>query len=331
MILNVTPMEQIFTVMDQTALVLQQELECTYLDAVAQTGENLFHQDILQEELSEISKKRLVNYYSELNQINYDNETMRKSYQLAILKGMKEATQAHHQMTPDAVGLFISYLVNKFTKKLETLSILDPAVGTGNLLTTVLNTLANKTIASYASDIDPLLLKLAYANANLQTHPIQFFGQDSLTTLFIDPVDVIVCDLPVGYYPNDEVAKKFTLYPITGMAYAHYLFIEQSIQYTKPGGYLFFLIPNRLFESEHSKQLHQFLKENVYIQSVLQLPLTMFKNESHAKSILILQKKAEDIQAPKQVLLAELPRFSNKDAIKKNIAKIDAWFEDENR
>ena len=45
-----------------------------------------------------------------------ENEQIRKALQLAILKGMKESSQPNHQMTPDAIGMFISYLVGKFTK-----------------------------------------------------------------------------------------------------------------------------------------------------------------------------------------------------------------------
>ena len=51
-----------------------------------------------------------------------------------------------------------------------------------------------------------------------------------------------------------------------GHSYAHHLFIEQSIRYIKEGGYLFFLIPNGLFESEQAQKLHEYLKKNVYIQ-----------------------------------------------------------------
>ena len=55
------------------------------------------------------------------------------------------------------------------------------------------------------------------------------------------------------------------------------------------------------------------------------MPLSMFKHEQAAKSIFILQKKGPMAKAPKQVLLAELPRFSNKTAMQAMMAKIDAW------
>ena len=240
---------------------------------------------------------------------NFTKEEIRKAYQLVILKGMKENVQPNHQMTPDTVGMLISYLVDKFMQQ-PSFRLLDPAIGTGNLLTTVLNQLP-KNVQSIGVEIDDLLLKLAYVNANLQEHPIEFFNQDSLEPLFIDPVDAVIADLPVGYYPNDVRALDYKLKANEGHSYAHHLFIEQSVRHTKPGGYLFFIIPNGLFESDQAGQLREFFKEEVIIQGVLQLPISMFNNKNAAKSILILQKKGEGIVAPKQALLVNLPNLTN--------------------
>jgi len=326
-----TPIERLFTLLDETALILQEELHCTYLEAVAETGENVFHGDVLQEEVSELNKKRLKNTYKQMLLERFTNEEIRKSFQLAVLKGMKEHTQPHHQMTPDAVSLFMSYLVNKFTANYFALTILDPAVGTANLLTAVLNHLSNKQVKSYGVDVDDLLMKLAYVNANLQKHPVHFFNQDSLQPLFVDHADVVICDLPVGYYPNDDNASRFVLKAESGHSYAHHLFIEQSVHYTKEGGYLFFIIPNSLFTSDQAPQLHAFLKEHTIIQGLLQLPLSMFKNEQAAKSIFILQKKGARVKAPKKALLIELPKFSNKQAMTAMMHKIDEWFTEEKK
>ena len=145
---------------------------------------------------------------------------------------------------------------------------MDPAVGTGNLLTTAINQELDKSVEGIGIEIDDLLIKLAYINANLQEHPIQFFNQDSLEPLFIEPVDAVISDLPVGYYPNDVRAADYQLKADEGHSYAHHLFIEQSIKHVKSGGYLFFVIPNGLFESEQSKKLHEYLKETVHIQGM---------------------------------------------------------------
>jgi len=324
--MNITPVEQLFTLFNETALVLQEELACTYLEALAETGENLFQGSILQDELSELTVKRLKKQYEGIHFEKYANEEIRKAYQLVILKGMKENVQPNHQMTPDTVGMLVGYLVNKFIKQPE-FRLLDPAVGTGNLLTTVLNQL-HREVGSIGVEIDDLLIKLAYVNANLQEHPVQLFNQDSLEPLFIDPVDVVIGDLPVGYYPNDIRAADYQLHPSIGHAYSHHLFIEQSIRHTKPGGYLFFIIPNGLFESEQAAQLHEFFKENIVIQALLQLPTSMFKNKNAAKSILVLQKQGEGVKPPKQALLVDLPSLSNVAEMDNILSKLEIWFKE---
>ncbi|MDR4317266.1 SAM-dependent methyltransferase [Niallia circulans] len=324
--MNISPVEELFTVFNETALIIQEELEYTYLESLALTGENIFQEAILQEELSELSKKRLKKSYETIHLAKYSKEEIRKAFQLVILKGMKENTQPNHQMTPDSIGILFGYLVQKFYTS-EELRLLDLAVGTGNLLTTVMNHQVGKNIAAYGVDIDDLLLQLALVNANLQEQPIEFFNQDSLEHLFIDPVDVVVSDLPVGYYPNDIRANEFKVKAEDGHTYAHHLFIEQSINYVKPGGYAFFVIPNNLFESEQAAKLHDYIKEEVHIQAIMQLPETLFKNKQSAKSILILQKKGNNIVAPKQVLLAKVPSFSNMRAMEQVLSELDTWIQ----
>ncbi|MEK4825407.1 class I SAM-dependent methyltransferase [Niallia sp. FSL W8-0951] len=324
--MNISPVEELFTVFNETALIIQEELEYTYLESLALTGENIFQEAILQEELSELSKKRLKKSYETIHLAKYSKEEIRKAFQLVILKGMKENTQPNHQMTPDSIGILFGYLVQKFYTS-EELRLLDLAVGTGNLLTTVMNHQVGKNIAAYGVDIDDLLLQLALVNANLQEQPIEFFNQDSLEHLFIDPVDVVVSDLPVGYYPNDIRANEFKVKAKDGHTYAHHLFIEQSINYVKPGGYAFFVIPNNLFESEQAAKLHDYIKEEVHIQAIMQLPETLFKNKQSAKSILILQKKGNNIVAPKQVLLAKVPSFSNMRAMEQVLSELDTWIQ----
>ena len=322
-------LEQLFYEIDETAQILQEELSCTYLDALGETGENFFHGKVIQEEVSELAKKRLEKYYHNFSTENFNKETIRKAYQLAILKGMKQNVQPNHQMTPDTVGLFVSYLVGKFMSSQKKFTVLDLAVGTGNLLFTLLNQLPDKEIAACGVEIDETLLKLAYAGANLQEHPLQLYNQDSLESLFIDPSDVVVSDLPVGYYPNDARASEFELNADDGHAFAHHLFIEQSVRHTKEGGYLFFIIPNHLFVTEQAQKLNNFLNSNTHIQGMIQLPLSMFKSETAAKSILILQKKKAGISAPKQALLVQLPKLSNFESTKSVMGQMDKWFETE--
>lgn len=256
-------------------------------------------------------------------------EEMRRAIQLAILKGMRKSSQPNHQMTPDSLGLLIAYLVEQFFEdqlKKGMISILDPALGTGNLLFTIMNKLDGKVLAT-GVEVDDLLIQLARETAELIEQPIDLYHQDALRPLLVDPVDAVVCDLPVGYYPDGEVAKGYELCSKEGMSYAHHLYIEQSLRYTKDGGFLIFLIPATLFESEQAEMLHKFLKKHAWIQAVMQLPESLFKSKLHEKSILILQKKSDALRPPKEVLLAKVPNMSNKRALLMFFEKINMWKE----
>ncbi|MFJ3386170.1 MULTISPECIES: class I SAM-dependent methyltransferase [unclassified Lysinibacillus] len=256
-------------------------------------------------------------------------EDVRKAIQIAVLKGMRKGSQPNHQMTPDTLGLLVGYFVEQlFAERLETekISILDPAVGTGNLLLTVMNLLDGKTEAT-GVEVDELLIRIAAATADLTEQPVSLFRQDTLQDLLVNPADAVVCDLPVGYYPNEEVALDYELCASEGMSYAHHLFIEQSINYTKDGGYLFFLAPTHLFESEQSKQLHKYIQKHAWIQAIIQLPDTMFANKALEKSIVILQKQGKEFNAPKEVLLAKVPNMQNKQALAMFFEKVKMWQE----
>jgi site-specific DNA-methyltransferase (adenine-specific) len=319
-----THFEELFKVLDETAKILQEKLEIPYLEALIETGENMFQQDILQP-VDDIVKKKLNNEYEKEKLDTYNAEQIRKAFQLAILKGMKEGTQPHHEMTPDAVAIFVSYLVNKLRKNDEVISVFDPAIGTGNLMTTVMNN-SDKQIQAFGTEVDETLIKICYANANLQQHHIELFHQDSLKPLYISPCDFVLSDLPIGYYPNEQVAKKYELKAQEGLSFVHYLMIEQSLKYVKDEGLLVFIVPNMLFEGKEAENLNKFIRKKANVIGLLQLPLSLFKNEKFAKSIFILQKKGEQTIQPKQALIASLPKFSNEQAMQKMMLQLNDWF-----
>lgn len=301
-------LEKIFQVINQHAEQVEQQ-HMTYLEGVLDSLEKWLDGK-LQVEDKDATK-----------------EDVRKAVQIAILKGMRKSSQPHHQMTPDTLGLLVGYFVEQFFKqrlKEGNISLMDPAVGTGNLLITIMNALDGKVEAT-GVEVDDLLIRLAAATADLTEQHISLYRQDALQSLLAEPADAVVCDLPIGYYPDEDVALDYELCALEGMSYAHHLLIEQSIKYTKDGGYLFFLIPANLFESEQAKALHKYLKKTVWIQAVIQLPEAIFANKALEKSLLILQKHGEDIKAPKEVLLAKVPNMQNKHALQLFFDKVQQW------
>lgn len=319
-----TDVEKLFEWMDHTTELIQQHQNETYLDSLTVTMEALFYQET-PVEMDDILARKLQTVLADSGFSSYEMETIRKAIQLAILKGMKGSTQQQHLMTPETVSLLVGYLAGKVMQGKDEFRLFDPAGGTANLITTVLGQLKQE-VTAFASEVDPTLIQLSVLNANLQKKNIEFFHQDSLRPFLLDPVDLVVADLPVGYYPDDIRANDFVLKPDEGHAYAHHLLIEQSMYYTKAGGYLIFVIPDFLFDSDQSDKLHQYLQEYAHIIGVLRLPESAFKSEKNVKSILILQKNGPDTQAPKQPLLVNLPSFKNTKATADILEQMNTWF-----
>ncbi|HLS59635.1 MAG TPA: class I SAM-dependent methyltransferase [Virgibacillus sp.] len=319
-----TNIETLYAWLDQTTENIQQHADEPYLDSLAITLAALFYERP-GDHLDDLISHKLATALKEITISEYTAEDIRKSIQLAILKGMQRSTQPQHLITPETVSLLMGYLAGKLTQDNEHLRVFDPVSGSGNLLTTVLGQLSQSTDA-YGSEIDPTLIKLGLLNANLQKMNIEFFHQDSLRPFLLDPVDLVVSDLPVGYYPDDIRANDFELKASEGHSYAHHLLIEQSLTYTKSGGYLILLIPEFLFDSDQSDKLHQFLQENTHIVGVLRLPETAFSSKKNVKSVLILQKQGKETIAPKQPLLVDLPSFKDTGAMEDILGQVNNWF-----
>lgn len=303
----ITNTEQIFRFLDEYAESNKEEL---YLESIIQA---------CNEWLSGESMPRVTDTVT--------REEIRRGIQLAVLKGMKEQAQPNHQMTPDAIAMLIGHFASRLMSKEEQVTLLDPTTGTGNLLFTVMNALGEKATAA-SVEIDELLVRLAAVTADLLEQPVRFFVQDGLRPLLVDPVDMVVCDLPVGYYPDDDNAIDFEMMPAEGHAFSHHLFIEQSMNHLKDGGYGLFLVPASIFESDQSPELHRYVKKNALIRAVIQLPESLFKSSVHEKSILVLQKPYPEMKGTPDVLLSKVPNMSDKMAMSSFLRKIDDWIEE---
>src|SRR5690625_1654589 len=321
-----TEVVDLYEWIDGLTTVIQQRVDEPYLDSLSISLEALFYGDV-HEDTDDFIKEKIRESLQNVEIEAYSTETIRKAIQLAVLKGMKKTTQHQHVMTPEAISLFIGYLAEKLTNNLEEIRIFDPVSGTANLLLIVMEHLT-KPVRAFASEIDPTLLKISLLNANLQKKRVEYFHQDSLRPLLLDPVDLVVADLPVGYYPDDVHASQFELQAPEGHSYSHHLFIEQSLTYTKDGGFLIFIIPEFLFESEQADQLHAFIKKHAHIIGLLQLPDTAFTSKENKKSIFILRKKGEHTKDLKEPLLAMLPSFNNTAGMEDILDQINQWFAD---
>ncbi|SFH66162.1 class I SAM-dependent methyltransferase [Pisciglobus halotolerans] len=324
--------ENLYHQLNESVQCLQSNLDWSYLEALAETGENIIEQ-ALPEELAQILKpasaEKLLKIYQEVDLEKMSAEEIRKSFQLALLKGTKEdKLQTNHQLTPDAIGFLFVYLLDKVRDKSQKkLRLLDLAVGTGNLLETIYNALIAEKIEVEAEGIenDDLLISLAAVSSFLQKQKIKLTHQDAVQDLLVDPVDIVLSDLPVGYYPIDERAKDFQTAAAEGHSFVHHLLIEQSFHYLKEDGFGLFLVPSLLFETSESPALMKMIQHEGYLQGFLHLPKELFANEQSRKSILLVQKKGAHAKQAKQVLLAQIPELKNQAAMVQFMQEVNKW------
>lgn len=329
---------RLFQVFDQSAERLAEDLDMTYLEALIETGENMLDGNqvrVIDGKPAKDKALELKILYESIDLASFSKEDRRKAFQMAILKGMRgQYTQANHQMTPDIVGLLMVYLMRIFIDQPKKgLHMLELGVGTGNLLATILNQLADEGLSVTADgvEIDDLLLSIAVVSMGLQEHDqVSFTLQDCLTDLFVEPADVVISDLPIGYYPNDEGAKNFETAFSEGHSYSHYLFIEQGLKYLKANGLAMFVMPSQQFQAEEAKGLIQHIQKVGHLQAVIQLPENLFTSSQAQKSILVLQKQGDQAKQVKEVLMAQAPDFKDPAAVQYFFGQINEWKQNKN-
>ncbi|MCU7258734.1 class I SAM-dependent methyltransferase, partial [Pseudomonas aeruginosa] len=196
-----------------------------------------------------------------------------------------ENIQANHQITPDSIGLILGFLVQRFTQDNDELHVVDIASGAGHLSAAVKEVLTETTIMHHLIEVDPVLSRVSVHLANYLEIPFDVYPQDAIMPLPLEESDIVIGDLPIGYYPVDDRSKEMKLGFKEGHSYSHYLLIEQAVNALKGAGYAFLVVPSELFSGEHVKQLEKFITTETEMQAFLNLPSTLFKNEKARKSI----------------------------------------------
>ncbi len=253
----------------------------------------------------------------------------RKAFQFAYLSLLKEEViQPNHQMTPDSIGFILSYLVNLFNKNKKELNIVDIASGTGHLSATINEQNQDKTLMHHLIEVDPVLQRVSIHLANFLEIPFDVYPLDAIMPLPLEEADVIVGDLPVGYYPVDERSKEMKLGFDEGHSYSHYLLLEQAVTATRPGGYVFLIVPTNIFEGEEVKQLQKYIATETEMQAFLNFPNSLFKTEQSRKSLLILQKKDPGNTKSVEVLLANIPDFKAQSQLQTFLSEVDEWMKE---
>ena len=311
---------------------LQEALNVSLGDALVETFDNLENNRI-KVELGAPDKETVQQLSQKYANLHYDQLSPKIKIQiftLLVLKAVNEdGLDANQMPTPPAIATVIAMFMLKLLPK-DKLIIADPAIGTGNLLFSVVRQLKNSNHSKadfelYGIDNDEEMLSFADIAAHLNKIDIEMFCQDGLTPWMFTSPDVVVSDLPVGYYPVDENAANFATKSVKGHSLAHLLFIEQIIKNLRPAGYAFLLVPKTILSGKGGSDFMPWLSEKVFLRSIIELPDNAFQNKFNQRSILIFQNHGKNARNS-EVFLTKLGSFKKEEDLIKLNVKLNEWY-----
>lgn len=308
---------------------LVETLDMAAIEALVIVFELMLGQD--DDEWATLSATDQANILADIQAADFDGmtpELKRQVLQLLLVATLREdGLQANYQVTPDAIGMWVGFVVEQFVTAGEPVKVTDLTVGSGNLLATVAQVLGQQKNEMTASGVenDDTMLTIASGMAALLGLDWQLTLADAVADQPAVNQDVVIADLPVGYYPS-AVPTDFTTQADDGLTYVHHLLIEQAIKALRPGGLAALIVPDNLFESEQAANILKYLQgSDVFFQALLQFPEKLFTNEKAAKAILVLQRAGGDAVQATPVMLARTPELTNVAENKNFVSEITAW------
>lgn len=301
---------------------IQNEVGADFFDALIE--HNIRYRHFIEASNFESPVLELDKNFEILQKLELTPEDLRKVFQFVMIKGYQTTRiQANHALTPDSIGFIFAFLIDQLLQK-ESLEILDFGSGTGNLSQTIEFGLSSSKLASLTGvENDALLIDLAASIADLTASQLKLKHMDAVQYQGT-AADLVIGDLPVGYYPLDEIAQQYQVYAKDGHTYAHHLLIENALKNLKAGGFAIFLAPLTLFDSEQSDLLVNWLKKSCYLQMVINLPSEAFKGEQVQKAIYLFEKPSEN-NRQNELFIYQLMSLKAPEAIKDFMKMLKNW------
>ena len=280
--MNFEKIEQAYTLLLENVQEIQNDLLTSFYDALIEQNGSYLDGDIELDSVRQNNEK--------LKALKLSKEEWRRAYQFLLMKAAQtEPLQANHQFTPDSIGFILTFLIDQLSKK-EHIDILEIGSGMGNLAETILNN-TQKNVDYLGLELDDLLIDISASIADVMDAKVSFVQGDAVRPQVLKESDVIISDLPVGFYPDDNIAMRYEVASRQEHTYAHHLLMEQSLKYLRTGGYAIFLAPTDLLTSPQSELLKSWLTEQAQLVAIVALPEDLFAQGAQSKSIFVLQKK----------------------------------------
>ena len=295
--MNFEKIEQTYMLLLENVQEIQNDLLTSFYDALIEQNGSYLDGDIELDSVRQNNEK--------LKALKLSKEEWRRAYQFLLMKAAQtEPLQANHQFTPDSIGFILTFLIDQLSKK-EHIDILEIGSGMGNLAETILNN-TQKNVDYLGLELDDLLIDISASIADVMDAKVSFVQGDAVRPQVLKESDVIISDLPVGFYPDDSIAARYEVASRQEHTYAHHLLMEQSLKYLKSDGYAIFLAPNDLLTSTQSDLLKNWLQKHAQIVAMIALPESLFGNAAYAKTIFVLKKQDEQAVQPFVYALSDL-------------------------
>ncbi|KXT75468.1 class I SAM-dependent methyltransferase [Streptococcus sp. DD12] len=313
MTVNFEKIEQAFDLLLTNVQQLQSDLATNIYDAIVEQNAYFVQGE------GKLAKLDANN--EALRALNLTAEEWRRAYQYLLMKANQlEPLQRNHQLTPDTVGFLLLYVMEVLCAK-DQLDLVEIGSGTGNLAETLVINSAKK-LDYLGIEVDDLLIDLAASTADVIGTDLHFIQEDAVRPQLLKPSDVLLADLPVGFYPDDVIASRYQVASKTEHTYAHHLLMEQGLKYLKPGGLAIFLAPRDLLTSPQSDLLKAWLQKEAQVLAMVTLPENLFHSEKDEKTLYVLAKRQEQVE---NVFVYPLTDLNDATVIRQFMEALAAW------
>ncbi len=301
---------KLFEIINDYTILLSHDLNLPYLECLFLTS-----RDILEEKTNSgiVDTEEAENLIFKIKELEFQREHIRRALVACTLNGCKRDRVLNSELTPDTTCLLVSYIVNFMIKKQKKVSILDPVVGFGNLLSTVLTGLGDKEVDVFGIDSNLTSVQIARVFMDMQEFTADFIIEDAIKSS-VSGFDLIVGDLPLYLYDNH---------------YFPHVIVNRMIDKLNDTGRAVFVVPNDFFDIESEFKSQIIDKAN--LEGLVKLPDDLFIDKKLGKSILLLSKKNVKMNGVKNFLLVELPSLTAEVEFKKSVKTIEKWFKEEEK
>lgn len=202
-------------------------------------------------------------------------------------------------LTPNYIAEFMASWINEH----EPEKVLDPAVGTGIFLESILKTRKVTPKELWGFDIDPIMLnscQLRLALRGFAGDALHLIQQDfiKMGQFFAETVDAVICNPPYLNFHNfdrnglaESIEQRLRV-KLSRLTNVYVLFFLQAMSLTKKGGKLAFITPSEFLYTGYGEELKAFLLKNATLDSLILMDFeySVF-NKAIATTIITLFRK----------------------------------------